>query len=444
MAVRDDEAPAARTGAPAALQEHADKSGISYGKLLDCIHCGLCLSSCPTFDLLGKEGDSPRGRIYYMRALAEGRTEINPSMVHHLDTCLGCRACETACPSAVPYGELLGQVRARIEKEYSRPTRETLAKRTLLDTLTNPGRLAMAMTGARMLGKLTGSGDGVPAFLSRFLSGKEGPIRDMPLPAPVPARPPRLPAFTPAQGERRARVALLSGCVMSVLFHHVHEATIRVLAANGCDVLVPGGQRCCGALHLHAGHADEARKLARQTMGVFERDPVDAIIVNSAGCGAMMKEYAHLFPPGVDATRARALGEKVQDVSEFLARLGLRPVKHERRARVAYHDACHLAHGQGVRAQPRALLAAIPGIELVSVSESDTCCGSAGIYNFTQPELATQLQERKIANLLAAGPDLIATGNPGCHMWILAGLKAAGHEIPVRHTIELLDAAYQS
>jgi glycolate oxidase iron-sulfur subunit len=189
---------------------------------------------------------------------------------------------------------------------------------------------------------------------------------------------------------------------------------------------------------------DEARKLARQTMGLFEREHVDAVIVNSAGCGAMMKEYPHLFSSGVDAAQARALGEKVQDVSEFLARLGLVPVKKERRARVAYHDACHLAHGQGVRAQPRALLSAIPGIELVSVSESDTCCGSAGIYNFTQPELATQLQARKIANLLAVSPDLIVTGNPGCHMWILAGLKAAGHEIPVRHTIELLDEAYGS
>jgi glycolate oxidase iron-sulfur subunit len=196
---------------------------------------------------------------------------------------------------------------------------------------------------------------------------------------------------------------------MSVLFHHVHEATIRVLAQNGCDVLVPPGQRCCGALHLHAGFADEARKLARQTMDIFERETIDALIVNSAGCGSMMKEYEALFPSGVDAARSRALREKVQ----------------------------------GVRAQPRELLDAIPGLELVSVSESDWCCGSAGIYNFTQPELATQLQARKIANLLAARPDLIVTGNPGCHMWILAGLKAAGHNIPVRHTIEVLDEAYR-
>jgi glycolate oxidase iron-sulfur subunit len=431
------------TGAPAALLEHAAKSGISYDKLLDCIHCGLCLSSCPTFELLGTEADSPRGRIYLMRALAEGRTEINPSMVHHLDTCLGCRACETACPSAVHYGELLGQTRARIEKEYSRPTREKIAKRTLLDTLTHPGRLALAMTGAKVMGKLTGSGDGVPAFLSRFLSGKEGPISEMPLPAPVPAFAPRLPAFTPARGERRARVAVLSGCVMSVLFHHVHEATIRVLAENGCDVLVPQKQRCCGALHLHAGFADEARKLARQTMEVFERERIDALIVNSAGCGSVMKEYEELFPAGVDATRARMLREKVMDVSEFLVKLGLVPVKRTISARVAYHDACHLAHGQGVRAQPRALLSAIPGIELVPVSESDWCCGSAGIYNFMQPELATQLQARKIATLLAPHPDLVVTGNPGCHMWILAGLKAAGHDIPVKHTIELLDDAYR-
>jgi len=438
-----DEIEEPQAGAPASLLEHAAKSGINYDALLECIHCGLCLSSCPTFDLLGTEADSPRGRIYLMRALAEGRTEINPSMVHHLDTCLGCRACETACPSAVHYGELLGQVRGRIEKEYSRPTREKVAKRALVETLTSPRRLSLAMTGARMMGKLTGSGDGVPAFLARFLSGKEGPVRDMPLPGPVTTVPRRLPAFTPARGERRARVAVLSGCVMNVLFHHVNQATIRVLAANGCDVLVPPGQGCCGALHLHAGFADEARKLARQTIQAFEQDHVDAIVVNSAGCGAMMKEYPELFAAGVDTSRAKALSAKVMDVSEFLAKLGLRPVKRERKARVAYHDACHLAHAQKVREQPRALLAAIPGLELVPVAESDWCCGSAGIYNFTQPELATQLQSRKVANLLAAHPDLIVTGNPGCHMWIMTGLKAAGRDIPVKHTVEVLDEAYE-
>lgn len=435
--------PTTDPGAPAALLEHAAKSGLNYEALLECIHCGLCLSSCPTFDLLGTEADSPRGRIYLMRALAEGRTEINPSLVGHLDACLGCRACETACPSSVHYGELLGQARARIEKEHPRPVREKLAKRTLLDTLTNPRRLALAMTGARLMGKLTGSGDGVPAFLSRFLSGKEGPIGDMPLPGPVSPIPRRLPALTPAQGERRARVAVLSGCVMSVLFHPVNEATIRVLAVNGCDVLVPPGQGCCGALHLHAGFADETQTMARQMIDLFEREELDAIIVNSAGCGSVMKEYAELFPEGEAAARARAFSAKVMDISEFLVKLGPVPMKHERRARVAYHDACHLAHGQGIRAQPRALLAAIPGIELVPVQESDWCCGSAGIYNFLQPELASQLQARKVANLLAAHPDLVVTGNPGCHMWILAGLRAAGRDIPVKHTVEVLDEAYR-
>src|SRR5262249_38486949 len=206
------------SNAPATVPEPGKNSGIRYEALLDCIHCGLCLSSCPTFDLLGTEGDSPRGRIYLMRALAEGRTDINPSLVHHLDTCLGCRACETACPSAVHYGELLGQTRARIEREYVRPARDKVAKRALLDTLTNSARLSLAMAGARAMGKLTGSGDCVPGFLTRFLSGKEGSLGDMPLPAPVSPFPRRLPAFTPAKGERRARVAILSGCVMNVLF----------------------------------------------------------------------------------------------------------------------------------------------------------------------------------------------------------------------------------
>jgi glycolate oxidase iron-sulfur subunit len=441
MAIEQEEKREAE--APASIAEVGKNSGIRYEALLDCIHCGLCLSSCPTFDLLGTEGDSPRGRIYLMRALAEGRTDLNPSLVHHLDTCLGCRACETACPSAVHYGELLGQTRARIEREYVRPTRDKVAKRALLDTLTNPARMSLAMAGARAVGKLTGSGDGVPGFLTRFLSGKEGALSDMPLPAPVSPFPRRLPAFTPAKGERRARVAILSGCVMNVLFHHVNEATIRVLAENGCDVLVPAKQGCCGALHLHAGFADESRKLARQTMDTFEREKLDAVIVNSAGCGSTMKEYAELFPAGAEADRAKAFRNKVMDVSEFLVKLGLVPVKNERKARVAYHDACHLAHGQGIRAQPRALLAAIPGVELVPVAESDWCCGSAGIYNFQQPEIASQLQARKVANLLATHPDIVVTGNPGCHMWILAGLKAAGQDIPVKHTVEMLDEAYR-
>ncbi len=438
----EDQSPPPTSGAPAALLAHAAKSGIDYEALLECVHCGLCLSSCPTFDLLGTEADSPRGRIYLMRALAEGRTEINPSLVDHLDKCLGCRACETACPSAVRYGELLGQTRARIEKEYARPTREKVAKRALVDTLTHPARLSLAMTGARVMGRLTGAGDGVPAFLSRFLSGKAGPVADMPLPAPVTAFPRRLPAFTPAKGERRARVAVLAGCVMNVLFHHVNEATIRVLAENGCDVVVPPKQGCCGALHLHAGFADEARKLARGTIDAFECEQLDAIIINSAGCGSMMKEYPELFAEAAESDRAKALSEKVMDVSEFLVKLGPRPVKNERRARIAYHDACHLAHGQKVREQPRALLAAIPGVDLVPVSESDWCCGSAGIYNFTQPELAAQLQARKVANLLASRPDLVVTGNPGCHMWILTGLRAAGRDLPVKHTVEVLDEAY--
>ena len=228
---------------------------------------------------------------------------------------------------------------------------------------------------------------------------------------------------------------------MSVLFHHVNEATVRVLAENGCDVLVPQKQRCCGALHLHAGFADEARKLARQTMEIFERDRIDAIIVNSAGCGSMMKEYAELFPAGVDATRARLLGEKVKDVSEFLAELGLVPVKKVLSARVAYHDACHLAHAQKVTAAPRALLAKIPGINLITLPESDMCCGAAGTYNLTQPEMATSLAERKIANIELTGANICVTGNVGCAMQVQSEALARGKNIEVLHPVELLHRA---
>ena len=408
--------------------------------LLDCVHCGICLSACPTYDVLGREADSPRGRIYLMRALAEGRTELNEDLVSHLDACLGCRACETACPSAVPYGELLARARDEVEKNFPRPAKDVRARRVLLDTLTNPGRMAPMMFGARLMGAL-GPAKGLVTAVNRFLFGPKAP--DLPLPDDVGLSIHPLPEITPAKGKKRARVAMLAGCVMQVLFQRVNRATVRVLAENGCEVLVPRAAGCCGAFHMHNGFLDDARTRARALIEAYEKQELDAIVINSAGCGSTMKEYGELFhddPRWHD--RAMKVVEKSQDVSEFLADLGLVPPTQELRKRVTYHDACHLAHGQKVRSQPRELLQSIPGVELVEFKDPDWCCGSAGIYNFLQPELASRLQERKVDNILAAKPEIVATGNPGCHAWIEAGLRARGSRVSVMHTIEVLDEAY--
>lgn len=420
--------------------QHDRIPGISYAALLDCVHCGICLSVCPTFLDLGTEADSPRGRLYYMRALAEGRADLSPAMVHHLDTCLGCRACETACPSAVPYGELLVGTRAYIEQHYERPPEERRTRKALLDLLTHPGRLRAALAGSRLLARLPG-GTAITQRVQRFLFGPNAP--EMPLPAKVGLRSERLPERIAPAGEPRGRVAMLSGCVMPVLFQRVNEATARLLAANGLEVLVPQQPWPCGTFHFHNGEMEGARERAERLIERFEQVECDAIIVNSAGCSSAMKEYPLLFhgDPAWEA-RAKALAGRVRDVSEHLAAIGLRPPPRAVRARAVYHDACHLAHAQGIRAQPRQLLRQVPGLELVEFVDPDVCCGSAGIYNFLQPEIAARLQSRKVENLLAARPQVVVTGNPGCHAWIEAGLLAAGSQVPLLHTAELLAQAY--
>lgn len=415
--------------------------GLEEEDLLDCVHCGICLSVCPTYDLLGTEGDSPRGRIYLIRALAEGRTELTPTVVGHFDSCLGCRACETACPSGVQYGELLTYVRDFIEEEYPRSTRDRMARKVLLDLLTRPGTLAPLMLGAKVTSGFFGEGGGPAGMVNRFLFGANAP--KMPVPAEAGLTVKSLPEFTPAKGERRGRVALLAGCVMQVLFQRVNRATVRVLAENGCDVIVPRAAGCCGAFHMHNGFLDEARDRAQHLIQAMEREEFDAIVTNSAGCGSSMKEYAALFHDRPEwLERARALSSRTRDISEYLIELGLRPPSQRFDRRVAYHDACHLAHGQGIRSQPRALLESVPGVELVPFRDQDWCCGSAGIYNFLQPDLAARFQETKVANIAAADPEILVTGNPGCHAWIEAGLRSRSSGIGVLHTIEVLDAAY--
>ncbi len=407
-------------------------------RFLSCIHCGLCLSACPTFTLLGTEADSPRGRIYLMRAMAEGRLQPSETVLSHLDSCLGCRACETACPSGVRYGELLEETRSATEPTRQRPWRGKLTRAMLLATLTNPERLAVAMGGASLLG---GGDPQMPGFLIGLMTGR--PSAAMPLPERPRFTPRAWPAVMKPQGPTRARVAFLTGCVMSVLYSRTNDATVRCLLRNGVEVHVPSSQGCCGAFHAHNGEARAARDMARRNIDAFERADVDAIVVNSAGCGSTMKEYGHLLKDDSRyADPARAFSAKVKDITETLADLGdLAPFEPTPR-RVTYHDACHLAHGQGVRAQPRALLSRIPGLELLPLTESDWCCGSAGIYNFTQPEIAEPLLERKLAHIEATGAEWVVTGNPGCFMWIATGLAAKQSPIRILHTVEALDEAW--
>jgi glycolate oxidase iron-sulfur subunit len=372
-----------------------------------------------------------------MRAMEEGRQELDDSTVAHLERCVGCRACETACPSGVKYGSLIEIQRERIRLAKKEEPERSRATGLLLWVLTDARRAALAMAPAAWAGRLLGAGkDVIPPVFTKFLGGKGG----MHLHRPVSPFAKSLPHRTPAAGERRARVAILSGCVMNALYHDINLMTIRVLSANGCEVIVPRGHTCCGALHAHNGHLEEAREMARKTIAAFERDKVDAVVINSAGCGSTMKEYGHLLADDPAwAKRAEAFSRTVKDVSEFLDGLGLTQPLNPVRETVVYHDACHLAHAQGVRTPPRRLLDQVPGLVLVPLAESDMCCGSAGIYNFLEPDMAARLQDRKIDNILATGAQAVVTGNPGCLSWINDGLKKRGMELPVLHPIEILN-----
>ena len=403
-----------------------------------CVHCGFCLPTCPTYLLWGEEMDSPRGRIHLMKAGVEGRAEITPTYVKHFDACLGCLACVTACPSGVQYAPLIEKQRAQIERNYERPAGDRAFRSLLMSLIPYPGRMRIALAPLALFGGLVraiGRAGILPTRLSAAL--KLAPQ------VSIGSLFARTPERTAAAGVERMKVAMLTGCVQRLAFAHVNDATVRVLTAEGCSVAAPGAQGCCGALPLHAGYIDQARDLARHNIDVFERSGVERIVVNAAGCGSAMKEYGELFKDDPAwATRAHDLSAKVRDVSELLAELGEpRAPRHPIAARVAYHDACHLAHGQGVRAQPRALLHAIPGIELVTPAEPEICCGSAGIYNLVQPTPAAQLGERKATNIGAVSPDMIATANPGCTLQIGSAAANLGYKWPILHPIELIDAS---
>jgi glycolate oxidase iron-sulfur subunit len=403
----------------------------SYTRTLDCVHCGLCLPHCPTHQVLGVEADSPRGRIYLMRALAEGRVEDPQSIRPFLDRCLDCRACETACPSGVRYGEILEATRAELEtKQPKRGIAAWLTRNLLWHVVAKQRRLRWMfalLRAAEVLGL-------------RWLATK---LHLMPkamaeLAPPVPPASERRPLPTgvhkpPASVKpRNQRVALLTGCVMEPMFGRVNRATLAVLLANGFEVHIPKAQRCCGALLVHAGQPDRARTLAAANVAAFADD--DIVLNNSAGCGCALKEYDHLLgtPEGA------AFAAKCRDISEFLAAEGLTATPAERRIRAVYDDPCHLCHGQGVRQQPRELLQQVPGLELVQMPTSEDCCGSAGIYNLLQPELAAQIGMQKASNLSECDAQMIVTGNPGCMMQINSHMRRSGHNVPICHPIELL------
>jgi glycolate oxidase iron-sulfur subunit len=409
----------------------------------DCVHCGFCLTTCPTYQLWGEEMDSPRGRIDLMRAATEG-APLTASMVDHWDACLGCMACVTSCPSGVQYDRLIEATRSQVERRVERPAADRALRRLIFSLFPRPRRLR-ALRGPLRLAQRTGAlglvrRSGVVGRVSPRLHAMQSLAPRLGPRVAVPER-------TPALGPRRAVVGLLTGCVQREFFGDVNAATVRVLAAEGCEVVAPRRQGCCGALSVHTGREAEGAAFARRLIDTFERAGVDHVVVNSAGCGSSMKDYVHLLSddPGY-AARARLFSDKVRDLSEILVELG--PVAARRRVSdegrevvVAYHDACHLRHAQGVVTQPRALLRGIPGLRLVEIPDGEICCGSAGIYNILNPGPATELGDRKAASILGTGADLVVTANPGCLMQITQALERAGHPVPLVHTATVLDAS---
>lgn len=416
---------------------------MSQRELLDdCVHCGFCLPHCPTYQSWSEEMDSPRGRIDLMKGLRDGRVALTSNVVEYFDRCLGCMGCVTACPSGVKYGTLIEQTRARVEASHVRGLSDRAFRGLVFSLFPHPGRLrAMLLplwlyvvSGLQRLVRASGLLALLPPRLVQ-LEAMLPPVRWAHLRA-------KLPAQTAAQGSKRATVGLVAGCVQRVFFPGVNEATVRVLAAEGCEVRVPEGQGCCGALSLHTGRASEGLAMARALIERFERSGVETIVINAAGCGSTLKEYGHLLQGDPAwAERARAFSAKVRDVNEFLAALGPRAVRHPVQARVAYHDACHLAHAQGIRSQPRSLLRAIPGVELVEIPDGDTCCGSAGTYNLMEPESAAEIGKRKVANVLSTRCTLLASANPGCTLQIQKLLRDQGKQLAAAHPIEILDAS---
>ena len=404
--------------------------------LSDCVHCGFCLPACPTYQLWGEEMDSPRGRILLMDLAAKGERPLTAEMVAHFDACLGCLACVPACPSGVRYDLLLESTRQQVERRFRRPLGQRTWRRAILTALPHPTVLRLGALAAWGAGRLA------PGVAERLPGGLGTAARLLSLPADARQLLRRLPAPRRPEGRVRMRVALLGGCVQRVSFPAVNEATAVALAAAGAEVQVPPGQGCCGALEFHAGRKDPALRRARRLVELFDDPRVDRIAVNAAGCGALLKELGRLLEddPRLALAAAR-VAAKARDISEILEELGPPAVLHELPLRVAYHDACHLSQAQGIRSAPRHVLGWIPGLELVELAEPAICCGSAGTYNLTAPAAARDLGRRKAQSVLAAAPQVLAAGNPGCLLQLRAALSGLGEELPVLHPVELLAAS---
>jgi glycolate dehydrogenase iron-sulfur subunit len=412
-----------------------------YEDFSRCVHCGLCLNHCPTYRLWQLEADSPRGRIRQMMLVEQGELPVSEGFVDHIDKCLDCRSCETACPSGVNFGKLVEHARARIERDFKRPLFSRAARDFLYRRLLPyPERIAMA---AKLLRIYQRSGLQAVARATGILRLLGLAERELLLP-PVDRHFffEQLGKTFTAQGTRRARVAFFAGCVANVTFTALNEATIRVLTANGCEVVIPGGQFCCGALPAHAGVRDVARNLARRNIAAFASANFDALVTNAAGCGSTLKEYDHLFTADEpEFAPAAALAKKTRDVTEFLAALGLSAPLKPISARITYQDSCHLLHGQKIREAPRQLLRAIPGVELVELPFADICCGSAGVYNVTQTKASLDLLAEKMACAKTTSAQIIATANPGCLLQLRAGVEIHKTGQEILHVIELLDRA---
>jgi glycolate oxidase iron-sulfur subunit len=407
-----------------------------------CVHCGFCLPACPTYVLWKSEMDSPRGRIYLMKMASEEAMPVTPQWVEHIDSCLGCVACMTACPSGVDYGKLIEATRAQVERLHHRTLGERLHRRMLFQLFPRPERLRWLRG---LLAVYQRSGIEWIVRKSGILQALPARLQAMEALAPRVRQRQVVPAVLPAEGTRRLRVALMLGCVQREFLSEVNAATARTLAAEGCEVVSPPGQPCCGALLVHAGEEERALELARRTIDAFEEARVDCIVTNAAGCGSVAKDYGYLLRDDPQyAGRARQFSARCRDISEVLEELGPRAQRHPLRIRVAFHDSCHLQHAQKISAQPRALLTAIPGLTLVEIPENAICCGSAGIYNLVQPKTANELADRKARLIAPTAADAVATGNPGCLLQLRAALDRQGQRIPVLHTIQLLDASIRN
>ena len=425
-------------GLPSLMGAFDDHNPPDAALIGDCVHCGFCLPTCPTYVLWGEEMDSPRGRIYLMKEGLEGEP-LTDSMVQHWDRCLGCMACVTACPSGVQYDKLIESTRAQVERRHERTAKDRALRGLIFALFPHPKRLRLLRGPLRGLQRV-----GLDRAMRRtgLLERMAPQLAAMESLAPRLGKKEVLPRRAPAVGERRAVVGLLTGCVQREFFPGVNAATVRVLQAEGCEVVVPQAQGCCGALSLHNGREAEAQKYARALVDAFEAAGVERIVVNAAGCGSTMKEYADLLADDRGySQRAAEFAGKVRDVSEILSELGPVAPRHPLQVTVAYHDACHLGHAQGVRRQPRELLGQIPGLEVREIAEAELCCGSAGIYNILNPEPARELGDRKAANIVKTGADLLVTANPGCLMQVASAIERSGHPMGMAHTIEVLDAA---